>query len=313
MTRFAEPLEYKRTTDSTRAGRAGVSRFAGMPVGVQLFSDWIIYRNQFIASGDLPMNTVNWTITDTGANTRALSDDLSPPHLICTNAAADNDVQELQWTAPDGAGAWLGLATDKDIWFEVMLRFRDAYADLANTVEQSDWFVGLGITDNTFLAGATDFVGFSKLDLNDDATQAINFVSGVVGGAAGQLVDELVEPTEWTTDITTSGITEANTAAGRVTRRQHQIVGANQWCKLSMLLQPTAAGTACAAYCWVDDEYQYTMGSRGRINIPVANLPLAALCPTLCFQNGEAVAKIFDVANLIVAKRIRQDDGLLVE
>ena len=312
MTRFAEPLEYKRTTDSTRAGRAGVSRFAGMPVGIQLYSDWIVYRNQFLSSADLPMNTVNWTITDTGAAGRALTDDASPPHLVLTNSALDNDSQELQYTAPDGPGAWLGLATDKDIWFEVMLRFRDAYADLANTVEQNDWFVGLGVTDPTFLAGATDFVGFSKLDLNDDATQAINFVSGVGAGAAGQLVDELVEPTEWTTDITTSGITEANSAAGRVTRRAAQTVGANQWVKLGMLLQPTGDGTACAAYCWVDDEYQYTMGNRGRINIPVANLPLAALCLTICIQNGEAVIKIMDVANIILAKRIRQDDGLLV-
>jgi hypothetical protein len=54
------------------------------------------------------------------------------------------------------------------------------------------------------------------------------------------------------------------------------------------------------------------MGDNGAISIPTANIPTGALCPTLCIQNGEAIIKIMDVANLIVAKRIRQDDGLLV-
>jgi hypothetical protein len=308
MVRFEGPVEYKRPIDTTMPI---ISRFAGMPVGVQLLSDWIIYHENFITSASLPMDTVNWTITDTGAATRALSDDASPPFLTLTNAAADNDSQELQWTAPDGAGAWLGLATDKDIYFEIMLRFRDA-GNIAPAAEQNDWFFGLAITDTAVLDGTTDFVGFSKVDITTDATQAINFVSGVGGGAGGLLRDELLAPTDWTTDLTTSGITAANTAAGRVIRRQNKIVGGNDWCKLAMLLTPSNTGAVCAAYCWINDEFQYGMGTKGRTNIPTANIPTNALCLTLCFQNGEAVAKICDITNIILAKRIRQDDGLLV-
>jgi hypothetical protein len=79
-----------------------------------------------------------------------------------------------------------------------------------------------------------------------------------------------------------------------------------------MLLEPSNTGAVCAAYCWINDEFQYGMGTKGRINIPTANIPTNALALTFAHLNGEAVAHTMDIANIILAKRIRQDDGLLV-
>lgn len=313
MSRFAGNVEYKRTEDQTLPS---VSRFAGMPIGVQLYSDWIVYRNQFLRSSDLPVNGVNWAITivDTDADAAdviEIAEDASPPRLTVTTNNNALDSFQMQYVSDDGPGSWLGLATDKDIWFECMLRFRDATMD-DDTVEEVGWFAGLAIEDTTVLAGASDFIGFSKVARGTDATQAINFVSGV-GAGAGALRGELLEPTEWTTELTTSGVSEANTAAGRVLRRAARIVGPNQWTKLSMLIQPHAAGTLCEAYCWVDDIFQSSMGTNGRIDIPAANIPTNALALTFALQNAEAVAHTMDIANIILAKRIRQDCGLLVE
>lgn len=296
MARFQAPVEYKRTRDS--GDRGFFSRFAGMPVGVQLIEDWVVHNVAFRNSTDLPVNATNWVITLVGTGTVALSDNIFPPHLIFANSNADNDSIELQFSHTTGVGSWGLLTGDRPIYFETMLRFRDP-GNVDAAVEEMEFFVGLCVTDTTVQAGATDFVGFRKRDLTDDATGRINFVSGKAGGGAGLLVDQLVSATGWVA---------LDPVENLVVDRQNKRLGANQWLKLAFLVEPQGSGAAGRAYVWVNDVLS--------VNSPVnlgANVPDAQLCITMAFQNGEAaVIKQMDCAGIIVAQSLYDDTGVMI-
>lgn len=294
MTRFKAPVEYNRTSDSDRNS---MGRFAGMPVGVQMLSDWHIQRLGFQVVADLPVTTVSWTITLVGVGTVALSDDLFPPHVTLTNAAADNDSVELQWTAADASGEWIDLTTDRACYFETMIRLRDA-GNVDAAVEEVEFFVGLCVTDATAQAGATDFVGFRKRDLTDDATGRINFVCADAGGAAGALVDGLVQATGWVA---------LNPVENQATDRANRVLGANQWIKLAFLIEPQAAGATGRAFCWVNDE-----PIPGNPIDLTGQIPNENICLTLAVQNGEAVIKNMDVAYVLLAQKYRDDADILI-
>src|SRR3990172_747116 len=71
--------------------RGSVVPYAGMPVSAQQTrGEWWTKLHQFDVIASLPVTTVGWTITATGAGAATLSDDLFPPHLILTNAASHN-------------------------------------------------------------------------------------------------------------------------------------------------------------------------------------------------------------------------------
>ena len=98
----------------------------------------------------------NWTITETGTGSRALTDGVGGLLLI-TNAAADNDANFFQ-----KKGESFKFQSGKRLWFETRFKVNDA----TNT----DLVAGLQITDTTPLA-VTDGVYFIKPD--DAAT--VNF------------------------------------------------------------------------------------------------------------------------------------------
>lgn len=266
-----------------------VSRWAGLPLGIQLPSDFFVQHLQFYRAADLPVTGTSWTITEQGVATQALSDDLFPPHVILTNAALDNDSQELQWTAADASGEYIDLTDGRRHYFEFMVRFRDANND-DDTVEQLDFFVGFCVTDTTVIDGATDFIGFVKQDLDTDALQRIQVVSADAGGAAGALVDGFTAPTSWTT--LNPGAVTPDTTAGR---RAARILGPNEWIKLGLLIQPNATGAQGNAFAFINGR-----PVSGPHNL-AGEIPDQNLCLTLGFQNGEAVAKIMDVASILVA------------
>ena len=304
MTRFNAPLEYKRTQDSTRAG-AGISRFAGMPVGIQAMSDWVVQHLQFIKQADLPDETNDWTMTvvDGGgdaADTRTIVTDGSPPRLAILNNDADNDSTQLQFTAANGAGEWIDLVTDRPAYFEIMLRLSDATLD-DDTVEQVAWFAGLANTDATVLAGAADFVGFLNRDLDDDAPQDISLVCGNAGGT---LIAETLQRTGWTT-LNPDATSAASTAAGTLLRRNQNILGPDDWIKLAFLLEPGTAGAQGRLYWWVNDIW------RGHVDV-AGNVPNQNVCLTLAVENGEAVAHTLEVAYVILAQRYTDEINALV-
>lgn len=97
----------------------------------------------------------DWTITAVGAGTQALADG-DGGVLLLTNAAADNDSQQLQ-----KVGESFLLEAGKRAWFKARFKVSDA--------TQSDFLIGLCVADTTLQgavsgAGVTDGIFFSKDD-----------------------------------------------------------------------------------------------------------------------------------------------------
>lgn len=91
----------------------------------------------------------DWTVTEVGVATQALAD-ADGGRLLITNAAADNDSSFSQ-----KVGESFLVETGKKLWFQAKLQVSDA--------TQSDWVMGLQITDTTPL-DVTDGIFFIKDD-----------------------------------------------------------------------------------------------------------------------------------------------------
>lgn len=111
---------------------------------------WHTYFNDFVTyvAGD-------WTVTEVGSGSRALTD-VAGGALLITNAAADNDRNELQ-----KVGESFLLAAGKRAFFKARFKVSDA--------TQSDFVIGLAVLDTTLQGsvdgdGATDGIFFSKDD-----------------------------------------------------------------------------------------------------------------------------------------------------
>lgn len=91
----------------------------------------------------------DWTITEVGSGTRALTD-VDGGALLITNAAADNDGNFLQ-----KKGESFKFETGKRLYFEARFKVSDA--------TQSDIIMGLQITDTSPL-DVTDGIFFQKDD-----------------------------------------------------------------------------------------------------------------------------------------------------
>ena len=107
-----------------------------------------MYHNDFFT-----YNSGDWTITTTEAGTGSASEAVTSSDggaLLLTNAAGDNDLDFLQLK-----GEGFKLSTSKKAYFSA--RFK------VNDVDQSDFVMGLGITDTTPL-DTTDGVFFISAD-----------------------------------------------------------------------------------------------------------------------------------------------------
>ena len=107
-----------------------------------------MYHNDFFT-----YNSGDWTITTTEAGTGSASEAVTSSAggaLLLTNAAGDNDLDFLQLK-----GEGFKLSTSKKAYFSA--RFK------VNDVDQSDFVMGLGITDTTPL-DTTDGVFFISAD-----------------------------------------------------------------------------------------------------------------------------------------------------
>jgi hypothetical protein len=111
---------------------------------------WHTYFNDFdtYVAGD-------WTVTEVGTGTRALTD-VDGGALLVTNAAADNDTNQFQ-----KLGESFLLVAGKRAFFKARFKVSDA--------TQSDFLIGLAVLDTTLQgaidgAGVTDGIFFSKDD-----------------------------------------------------------------------------------------------------------------------------------------------------
>ena len=136
-------------------------------------TEWHVYFNDFLTyvAGE-------WTVTEVGVGSRALTD-INGGALLVTNAAADNDRNELQ-----KVGESFLLAAGKRAFFKARFKVSDA--------TQSDFLIGLAVLDTTLQgavdgAGVTDGIFFNKddgdalLDFNvqKDATTGQTRAAGV--------------------------------------------------------------------------------------------------------------------------------------
>ena len=107
-------------------------------------SRWIKYFEDFFT-----YLAADWTVTEVGVATQALTD-AEGGVLLITNAAADNNSSFSQ-----KVGEMFSLSTAKDFWFKARFSVSDA--------TESDVVMGLQITDTTPLA-VTDGIYFIKAD-----------------------------------------------------------------------------------------------------------------------------------------------------
>lgn len=133
--------------------------FSNLPVCSS--PEYVVYFNDFLVAQDYA--ATDWVVTEVGAGgTEAIAADETNGALLLTCDANDNDLVALQ-----SLEEWAKLTVGKRVWFETKLKISDA--------TQSDYFVGLNVTDTTLLA-STDSVGFLK---NDGDTN-INARTGLV-------------------------------------------------------------------------------------------------------------------------------------
>ncbi len=120
--------------------------------------------------------TAQWVTTATGAGAVVQT---NSGYLSLTNAAADDDSEEIQRYIANVNGLNWALAAGNPLWFEIKLEISDA--------TQSDLWAGLSEVDTTLIDGPVDgCVGFKKDDgdanidcTNAEATVATTTDSGV--------------------------------------------------------------------------------------------------------------------------------------
>jgi hypothetical protein len=126
-------------------------------------------------------NELGWISTEVenGAGDAALTiADAANGVLQVVNDAGDDDSVELQYCSE----CWK-LAAGKPLWFEARAKFSDA--------TQSDFLVGLTITDTTAITAVSDGVYFTKTDGSASISAVTNKNSTPTTTAAvGTLVDD---------------------------------------------------------------------------------------------------------------------------
>lgn len=140
--KFTGPIKNKDAANPATRGW-----FRNLPMGQE--PDLVVIFNDFLVERDYTAG--DWTITETGDGTQAIAADELNGALLLTNAAADDDSNELQLKQDN----WK-MTSGKRLWFETKFKVSDA--------TQSDFFVGLATTDTTVIDGTTDSVGFRKAD-----------------------------------------------------------------------------------------------------------------------------------------------------
>jgi hypothetical protein len=121
---------------------------------------------------------IGWTRTATGAGTSVISD-AACGVLLNTNAAADNDMIQIQWNSE----IFLPAAS-KPLWFEARVKVSDA--------TQSDMYVGLAVLDTSIVVSEpSDGIWWRKNDgdaLLDFAT--VGTSTETASTSQGTLVDD---------------------------------------------------------------------------------------------------------------------------
>lgn len=128
-------------------------------------SDVVKYVEDFVAGGGGDTNWDAWTITrvEGGAGESTVtSGDTGNGTMLLTADANDNDGLNCQLL-----GEAFKLESGKPLYFGARIQSM-------SEATQSDFFIGLAITDTDVLGGVTDSIGFKKVDGSADLTFDVN-------------------------------------------------------------------------------------------------------------------------------------------
>lgn len=123
------------------------------------------FIDDFVVGGGGDANWDAWTVTrvEAGAGESTVtSGDTGNGTMLLTTDAADNDGLNLQLL-----GETFKLEAAKPLYFGARIQS-------ISDVTQSDFFIGLAITDTDILGGVTDSIGFQKVDASADLTFVVN-------------------------------------------------------------------------------------------------------------------------------------------
>jgi hypothetical protein len=292
---FLEP-----NADPKRSGFK-LGRYTGFPVGVE-FHDrcqvqtWDLAttagQEAFVDSPASPDETLNgseWRQTQLTGSTLTIVDTGFPSYLRILTAATDGQGQEMQ--ACLGAGGATrtiyDTSTVEDILFSITLRFVDANNNSA-TVEQMRFFAGFAAPDTSVLAGVDDYIGFASADGSGLLKLVADQTSGVpVTGASSSV-----------------NLVNLNTSNANLV---------NKWITLTLVARGlNRTSQKGRVYGFVDSHnkrtgaVEHTSTFVDSLNLATnSDVPGAAMCPTIAFNTGEAVAKQLHVAKVVCAAKFK--------
>ncbi len=135
--------------------------------------DVVKYTQDFVALplDDTTDDPTEWTYTATGVSTAVLGT-VYGGELLITTAAADNDGVNMQLK-----GEAFQLEDGMPLYFGIKIKL--------NEITNNELFIGLGITDNSWVGGVSDAIYFEKLD-------TLTGVSAITEDAAETQTDNLM-------------------------------------------------------------------------------------------------------------------------
>lgn len=279
-----------------------VSRFAGMPAGIELADRFLVEtwepakpadQRRLVDNPSSPGETADgleWAHDQFTASTVTVADTGFPAYLRIATGTGSTNGQQMQACKglPDATGAattdtrtLYNTAAANILYFSATVRFSDANNDAATTNDPF-WYFGFAPVTANITSGATHHVGFGKFFNTNEVRFGSNQISSMPWADTAYIK---------AFDMGTLGLV-------------------NKWFTMSFLcagMNPTAQrGTG---YVFLD-LHNTPLGSTnfapthvGTLDMSIASsVPNASMCPSVAMRNAvTAIARNVDIAKIVTA------------
>jgi hypothetical protein len=260
--------------------------------------EWMVWEWTPERFDDIPDTTNDWVLTSVGTACTTAKGNVGYSFFRVLTGALDNDTCTLSLNQAAGFPV-VNHQMSRDHYFELLFRVDEATSD-ADTVDEMELFFGmLLISDVDPLDTAVDYIGIWKRDQNDDATNNLYFVSGDFGGAT--LNDQHKSAIGWTSEAAAIG--DGNVDANRAAR----LFGPGNWTQIIVYAEAvsgTPLNFSANVHVFVNG-----FAAPGSPFLVVQQIPDASLTIALAIKNGEAASRRIDIGRLVVARKLRSNDG----
>lgn len=266
-TQVNAPAQYRAVVPGTTPQAAQISQYAGMPVGMETLTRWYIKSYDFSSANTLPgalTPSEGLSWVVSGTGAVTISHDLIFPRAILTNSGVDTEFTTMQVAHATSASEIIRLGAGREQYFRATIAITDTN-DALSTVTDVEWFLGFALTDTTLFAGNSDYIGFHK----PDGSTSLNFVMGKAGSTIGADFSQATGTTLTADDA-----------------------GPNAFMSMEFRIFDSTNVMA-----WVNNEHALT------INETTEMPDSANICLTVGLLNGEAVAKIMHIPQLIIGQK----------